>query len=494
MPSITRAAIFLANDAGRFLILDNDLGVLKAETYTEKEYASRYANVAAFQAIVPTTYWRPNQWGDENKTLNDAAYGFQIRDKYWINPQGTLQDYGNSSPNTAGGAKSVNILDRTSVMYSYDNGAFLWIDPATRMLPPDQMTFAWVASPWQAARFDNLLEFQTIMEGTSLGSMNYGWGIQQFFFTKDPLSYTLSQPFSAAGVRPTSEIQRAFVLFNNDKSLYLAISNPDDPIPSMNLDWTRNPWEAARFTNLIQFQNIYEYHSGFFANLIKGWEIPQFYFTQEKKGAPVSDPYTIFYSSNLCSRAVKLPGEFANVYLWIVYMASQIDDWQSFYNYIWDWLSNVRNFRDYDCYKKWFYNQDHNLMQTWLYNIWAPNWGRETMQLEFEKALDIPGLEWARPDLGFGGGIGDPIYDYYTDNSDGQIPEWQNKYGNMTVGLEAHAGGFPDWGEFAYKYSTILADWKLFNGQEVYEKWFNNQDQSLIEQYLYNRWRIAWGK
>ena len=74
--AVTRAAVIKAKDAGRWLKVENTVLGVRGDTVEVADSATRYTNLNTLDSQIPSTYWYPNQWGDETKTLFDAANGY----------------------------------------------------------------------------------------------------------------------------------------------------------------------------------------------------------------------------------------------------------------------------------------------------------------------------------------------------------------------------------------------------------------------------------
>ena len=369
--AISRAAVIKALDAGRWLKVEStELGV-RADTIdlSSTKYATRYTNLNTLDALIPSTNWYPNQWGDENKTMFDAAYGYEIKDKFFSDSPIPTDFGGSPTPNVAGGQKSGNVLDRTAVLFSYDVGAYIYVyNPSD---PPAAWNAEFVNDPWAATRFDNLVQVGTWLTATPFGEVTNGYGIQQYTFTKAPGT---AFPFSA--IIPsigTSSIIRAYVPYSNQAAAYLKIDNPGDPIVNMTFQYVPTPQQGTRFQNLNDFKDIVDQRPDFFGTtFVEGWEVPQFYFTQTVKDPP-GDPIRDFFENNPCGQ-VKEAGKYPNTYDAILATAERFcGDWRKFYGTIWFnvFQGNSWGWSDPDCFMNWFKEQDHTELENWLYKLWS---------------------------------------------------------------------------------------------------------------------------
>lgn len=309
--AITRSAVLFAKDAGRWLVVEDTGMQLAAETWVDVKAATRYTNLASFTGIVPTTSFKQNRFGDGDKVLNDAAYGFEVRDKFFTDPGNIPPDINNNTPNVAGGTRLPNTIARTTIIFSYDTGKYLWIQPDTRSYPPQDMKFAWVNNPHEASRFTNIAEWENIMDNTELGRVTYGYALRQYVFTKDPFDPGYVSPFFVSGVKNTFSQTRAYIPYSQEVGRYLWIdpATRTGPIANMRFSWVSNPWQGARFTNLVEFRNIVNDRPDFFLKtwLAKSWETPQFYFTQvaRVKGKPKFQ--VLFENPQGCGQSYWLP-------------------------------------------------------------------------------------------------------------------------------------------------------------------------------------------
>jgi len=367
--AIERRAVIKAQDAGRWLVVKNIFGVDKGDTVELVTDADRYANLAVLEAQIPTTYWYPNQWGDETKTLFDAAYGYQIRDKFFSDSQGDPNLGVSSTPNVAGGAKSANSLDRTSVLYSNDVGCYIVVTN-----PGDPVT-SWevycTTNPFYATRFDDLSKVGDWLDQTNYGNVAYGYSIMQYVFTKDP-GVVITDPFVLPPLNPFKTILRAYVPYSNQEGAYLVIDNPAAPIPSMTFQYVRNPWEASRFQNLVDFKNIVDGRPDFFGTTFRaGWEVPQFFFTQDAKqpSGDCKDIWSFFQSGDKCSQ-LQWAGDQTSYDLFVDLAQAQCCSWEGFWKKIQSWIFNPRNFQDSECYDKWLQFQDHTQLEQCFFALW----------------------------------------------------------------------------------------------------------------------------
>lgn len=368
--ALTRSAILKAMDAGRWLIIKNVSGSDKGDSSTNTSEATRYPTLATFDSQAANTYWYPNQWGDQSKTVLDAANGYQIRDHFFSDTPATPTLGVAPTPNVAAGAKTPNSYDRTQVLYSYDLGQYIYVpntgDPVT----------AWqvytVSNAWQATRFDNLATVLSWLQSTQWGFAVNGYGIEQFAFTKAPTT-----PFASPASAPSgnsNNITRAYVPYSNQQGAYLYIANPSDPIPSMSFSWVGNPWEGARFQNLNTFKAIVDGRPDFFGvDFRAGWEVPQFYFTQAAR-PPRDNPFEEFFTNDPCGQSAS-GDKYGNMYQFIVAYAGGYCDWGEFYAFMWYDVfgGNWPDFYDWRCFEEWFNNQDHNALEQWLHDIWRAN-------------------------------------------------------------------------------------------------------------------------
>ena len=151
-------------DAGLWFKLEDGTGAAVSLPVS----ATRYTNLNDFQTIVPIAPWNFNQWGDNQRLLNDSKYGFRIKESIFTSSQFLEAPINDSplSPYSTGG--DPNILARTSVLYSYNEGKYLHIRAGWESQSPDQMEFAWVDSHQMATRFSNLLPIETILDQTAM--------------------------------------------------------------------------------------------------------------------------------------------------------------------------------------------------------------------------------------------------------------------------------------------------------------------------------------
>ena len=358
--AISRSFILKGNDAGRFLIVTGGEG----DTSEDKTVATRYPNLVTFDGQVASTYWYPNQWGDQSKTLLDAAYGYEVRDKYFSDPAGTSFLGAVNSPNVAAVQKSGNDYDRSQIIYSEDMGAYIYI-PNTGD-PVGSWDVYITYNPYQATRFDNLVPVQNWLTTTTWGNVNYGYRIIQYAFTKGPGTPPLTAP--SILFTPTKNIDRSYVCFNAQQSQYLYVANPLDPIPAMTLSYVNSPWEATRFDDLTDFAAIVNGRSDFFGDAFRGgWENYQYFFTQPQ-GAPTPSDFETFFNSALCGQIGGSPGIY-----YLTDMAQRYCySWEEFYARIWyDVFGNpYAYFDDPKCFLAWFNDQDHKALEQWLYKLW----------------------------------------------------------------------------------------------------------------------------
>jgi len=369
--AISRAAVIKAVDAGRWLkVADTELGI-KGDTVElrESNVASRYTNLNVLDAQIPAIYWYPNQWNDQTKTLFDAAYGYQIRDKFFSDAEGAASFGISLTPNVAGGQKTANVLDRTAVLYSYDVGAYIYVtNPGDPVTSWEVLT---VTDAYQATRFDNLVTVQDWLEQTAYGNVPYGYGIEQFAFTKDPSIGSGSLTIFPAVA--TKTILRAYVPYSNQEAAYLRIDDTGVPIINMVFSYVGNPWEGTRFQNLNDFKDIVDQRADFFGTSFRqGWEVPQFFWTQTTK-TPAANPFEDFFTNDPCGQ-VTVEGKYANTYEHIVATAQEFCfDWGRFYHTMWSGVfqGDIWGFADYKCFFAWFSTQDHSKLEEWLYSIWG---------------------------------------------------------------------------------------------------------------------------
>jgi len=367
--AVNRAAVIKAKDAGRWLKVDNTVLGVRGDTVEIADNATRYTNLNTLDAQIPSTYWYPNQWGDESKTLFDAANGYEIKDKFFSDPVGSTSFGAAPTPNVAGGAKSSNTLDRTAILYSFDLGAYIYV------INPGAAPASWevylVSNENQATRFDDLLDVATWLNATSYGNVPFGYGIQQYTFTKAPQT-----PFYSIGNWPTTAtktIVRSYVPYSNQEGAYLRVEDSGVPIPNMTLSYVPNAWEGTRFVNTNDIKAIIDGRPDFFGTTTKaGWELPQFFFTQTVKTPSDSNFKQFFDGSNPCGVT---DNRYGSTLDWFNALAQQYCfDFQAFYSTIVDGIFQDSSvWVDYKCFLNWWDAQDHAAFQDWLYNdIWSP--------------------------------------------------------------------------------------------------------------------------
>jgi hypothetical protein len=362
--AISRSFILKGNDAGRFLIVQT-AGEPTADTSDDRTVATRYPNLATFDGQVASTYWYPNQWGDESKTLLDAAYGYEIRDKYFSDAAGTPILGAVNSPNVAAGRRTGNSYDRSQIIFSEDMGAYIYV-PNTGD-PVGSWDVYITSNPYEATRFDNLVPVQNWLTTTTWGNVNYGYRIIQYAFTKGPTVPQLIAPSVTFTFDKT--IDRAYVCFNAQQSQYLYVANPLDPIPSMTLSYVNNPWEATRFDDLTDFAAIVNGRPDFFGSAFRGgWENYQYFFTQSQN-APTPNEFDTFFNTDECGYIGGSPG----IGFLIKYAERFCYSWKEFYSQIWYRVfgNPYGYFDNPDCFRKWFEVQDHTALESWLYELWG---------------------------------------------------------------------------------------------------------------------------
>ena len=368
--AVNRAAVIKAKDAGRWLKVETTVLGVRGDTVEVADSATRYTNLNTLDAQIPSTYWYPNQWGDETKTLFDAANGYEIKDKFFSDPVQDTPLGAVSTPNVAGGARSSNALDRTAILYSFDLGAYIYVtNPA--VAPASWEVFI-VSEANQATRFDDLLDVATWLNATSYGNVTYGYGIQQYVFTKQPQTPSYSAP--ALLFLPTKTIVRSYVPFSNQEGAYLRVDDTSVPILNMTFSYVANAWEGTRFVNTNDIKAIIDGRPDFFGTTTKaGWELPQFFFTQTVQTHSDSDFKVFFDGSNPCGVT---ENRYGNTLDWFNGLAQEYCfDFQWFYSNIVDRIfQNPSYWADYKCFVRWWEAQDHRAFQEWLYtDIWKPN-------------------------------------------------------------------------------------------------------------------------
>lgn len=370
--AVTRSAVIKAKDAGRWLKVDNTVLGVRGDTVDVADNATRYVNLNTLDSQIPSTYWYPNQWNDESKTLFDAAYGYEIKDKFFSDPAGSATFGVSPTPNVAGGAKSANTLDRTSILFSYDAGAWVYI--TNPLAAPASWNAEFVNDSNQATRFDDLLDVATWLNATVYGNVNNGYGIQQYAFTKAPQT-----PFNFSfNWIPTASktIFRAYVPYSNQEGAYLRVADTGVPIANMQFSYVTNAWEGTRFQNTNDIKAIIDGRPDFFGTTTKaGWELPQFFFTQATK-TPKSNSFDDFFTTDPCG-VTNLGIKFGDTFTWFGIIAANqfCGDWRGFYSHIVDVIfQDPQYWADHKCFWAWWEQQDHEAFTDWLFNkVWLPN-------------------------------------------------------------------------------------------------------------------------
>jgi len=348
-------------DGGLWFKLDGGVGAAVSLPVS----ATRYTNLNDFQIIVPIATWNPNQWGDEQRQLNDSKYGFRIRESIFTSAVLEESPINDSalSPYSTGG--DPNILSRTSVLYSYNEGAYLHIRAGWESQSPAQMEFAWVDTHQKATRFSNLLPIETILDQSILGDYNYGYGIEQYYFTK-AVEVTQYNLFSG-GPTGDRDIQRAFVPFSKERGQYLVIDDPGLPPSQMTFTFTSDAWAGVRFANAADFLTIVNGSS--LSAEAYGWDLPQFYFNRAAR-PPKGDPFTTFWCDEN-NGPFNCIGYEMPTCTWLCREASIHQfSFVDYFNSVQKYLTSDRCYPNPMEFNQWWSRQDYGAFEQWLYQFW----------------------------------------------------------------------------------------------------------------------------
>lgn len=291
---MARIAVLYNIDGGRLVDVTNgNTGVgVRFNAYRQ---ARRYGNLNDFTDIMPTATWNDNEWGDGSKTLNDNLRGYRIVEGIYKSPKETAVADNTSALSPATPNPAANIISRQYIMYSYDFGAYLWIDPTTTGLPAAEQRFAYVNDPMQATRINNLIPILNLLQNSILGDGKHGWGVEQYVFTKAQAPRNQGQTFTGAP-SGSRDILRAFVPYSKTLGRYIYITPETISGPPADIvyEFTNNPWAGSRFPSSATFDAIV---TGNAALADHDWELPNFYFNRAAQTIP-TDPFTDFWSSN----------------------------------------------------------------------------------------------------------------------------------------------------------------------------------------------------
>lgn len=368
--AITRKGVIQNMDAEVYI----DIISSQARAVQTVIAAKRYDNLTAFAAELSSVAWEPNQWGDQTKRLIDNAKGYRIRESYFTTDKITEAPFTATSLSPAAINPSQNTSVRTSVMYSYDQGGYLYVDPASSALPPDQKSYAIVGNHQYATRFTNLLDFETLLDGSILGDYPQGWGIQQYYFTK-PIDVPRDgyNWFSGAPAADR-DIQRAFVPWSKEKGLYLWIDDIALPPAQMTFDFVPTPWQGVRITNLGTFDTITS--QTILADEIYGWEVPQFYFNRSARPKP-KNPFNDFWELTPIPTMGLGAGEVIPWIEGIIGKYLPVDDYRSFQNRVSENILTPWYYNEYEeDFNNFWGQQDFSAYEQWLQDtFWIPAGG-----------------------------------------------------------------------------------------------------------------------
>jgi hypothetical protein len=334
--------------------------------------ATRYTNLNDFQTIVPIATWNPNQWDDQQRLLNDSKFGFRIKENIFTTDLFFEQPINDSalSPFTTGGQP--NILARTSVMYSYTEGKYLYIRDGWESESPDVMQFAWVDSHQKATRFSNLVPLETILDQSILGDAPYGYGIEQYYFTKAVESDIYN--FFSGGPTGQRDIQRAFVPFSKQDGLYLVIDDTGLPPQDMTFTFTSDPWSGVRFANASDFLTIV--NATYLSGIAYGWELPQFYFNRATK-PPKGNPFQVFWCDDQ-NGPYNCIGYETLTCDWLCREAGIFRyNFREFLSIVTKYLLNPECYPDPKSFSVWWGQQDYGAFEKWLYEFWVACGGEQ---------------------------------------------------------------------------------------------------------------------
>jgi len=330
--------------------------------------AARFTNIAQFASLIPDTFWNANQWGDESKTLNDAVNGYKINEAIFTQNIAPASAINSIALSPFDPSIEPNIVLRSFVLFSLDEGRYLHIKPGFESLPPNEMQFAYVNSHVFATRLTNLLPFVDILNETLLGDGPHGWSIEQYYFTK-PVAKPKGGLYNYFNGGPTGprDIERAFLAYSKSEGAYLWIdpSTAGGPPADMIFSFTQSPWEAARFDNTVEFQNIL--NATYLGGLPVGWELPQFYFNRAIE--PITNnPFDQFWCIENNGPFLCL-GEF-NVCEWLCRRAAREPDFQAFLSFANANLFDPNCYYDSKAFEIFIGQQDYNAYEQWLFNLW----------------------------------------------------------------------------------------------------------------------------
>lgn len=355
-----RQIVIFNNDAGYWFKMNGAAG----GAVNLSVGAERYDETSDFQYLIPDLTWNTNQWGDQNKKLIDSKYGFKIVESIFTDPILPV-DVINTSP-LAPDSQSPGVnIGPVSVIYSYDNNKYLYINPGWEEMPPDEVLYSWVNYSSEATRFTNTFPFVNLLEKSIIGDFSRPLGIERYFFTR-PQTVT-SYSFFRGGPTGERDIQRAYVAFSKEKGKYLSIDNPDAPYAQMTFTFVDTTCCAFRFQNTITFQNIM--NNTILGDEVYGWEIPQFYFNGDVQ-PPEEDPFTLFWCDDQ-NGPYECIGYKTLTCDWLCGMADTFSkDFKEYYVYVTEYLLNADCYPNPKDFATWWSQQDYTAFEQWLYEFW----------------------------------------------------------------------------------------------------------------------------
>lgn len=109
-----------------------------------------------------------------NSVLGDGPLGYEI-ERYFFTKKIEPTSYSFFSGGPTGGRD----IERAFIPFSKERGRYLHIND--KSLPPNQMTFTFTTNFYAAVRFQNIDEFETILNAGVLGE-KFGWQLPQILF------------------------------------------------------------------------------------------------------------------------------------------------------------------------------------------------------------------------------------------------------------------------------------------------------------------------